>query len=518
MTWEVNGAYDNAKQLPEASPPRQPSAAPGDWEARLSNLRTMYDTREQQVQRLQEEVQQQAEDLDQLRSQLSAAEGEVADAAGQLTEAEAELGAQAALLEAQQAQISSLAQQLESAGQTHALLTPARQHGMESKAQDDGSGGAACYVQLPPESYPELQPGCCGDGGGAPGCCWWQCLGESCQEHPKRWAWAGVAAALLLVLLCATIIPTAHRNPAPRFTAAPALAAPGPSWVDLTVALDRPGVVSYLVVPTARMGETVAGTGSSLLALLQRGRVPGAVIYSASATSEALQSAGGEAVGLEQMAVACGWAAVGIARQNTTVSIVSVPGSAAAACAAPSNRAPHSGCGRCPRLEDGTAYTVLLAAAPPRGGHYSQVQAVAVQTGAAPGFITSTNPPYVVATNATAFEVHFQLRVPGTVRYAVQYAGTYVPYNQYELYFASLPPADGILRSLDPSAFAGGIVAAGELPVEAAGAWAVAELQPACVAGLCSLSMFALQPNTSYQARHSHHGLLCLCCAHLRSC
>jgi hypothetical protein len=446
----------------------------------------------------------QAAHLDRLRCELSAAEGDMAEAAAQLSEAEAELEQQAALLEAQAQQIHDLTQQLLEVQRCGGQGAAPLEQEMRGAGGDD-AGGEACYVQLPADSY---QPGCCGSGragagsdaaGGEDcGCCWWRCVAESWQEHPGRWVWGGVAAAALLVLLCATIIPARHRSDAPRWVLDPTVSATGSSWVDATLQLDRPGTVSWMAVPTGNLSSLVEGTDSTLLELLQAGSVPGDAIVAASSAVDALRRSQGRARGLEQLATACGWAAVEAGRRNATVSMLSVPGSAAAACRG-EDTAAHLRCSRCPRLLDSTAYTVLLVAAAPGGGDVGGVRALAAQTGASSGLITSTDPPYIANATAISFELHFKLQMAGTVRYVVQHASVTTPYQGSELYFAALPPAAGALLSVDPAAFLGGVVAVGEVEAAAPGEWTAATVQPPCAPPLCNLSLHALLPNTCYQ-------------------
>ncbi|GAB4820895.1 hypothetical protein N2152v2_007941 [Parachlorella kessleri] len=107
------------------------------------------------------------------------------------------------------------------------------------------------YVQLPPQqtnclSYQEYQ-----------GCGFWQALFDSLLTHRKRWIAGGAAALLLLlIILLATLIPASKRKKdpgpaAPQFLQAPVIAATGATFFDISVQLDQPAIISYMVFPTS---------------------------------------------------------------------------------------------------------------------------------------------------------------------------------------------------------------------------------------------------------------------------
>ena len=261
------------------------------------------------------------------------------------------------------------------------------------------------FVQLPAQSYAEHH-----------GCGFWQGLAEGVRRHPRRCAAAAAAlAALLLIVLCATLVPAAQRRRAlPRFQAEPAVAAAGASWVDLTVQLDRPGLVSWMAFRQADLNRRVPGRGATLLELLQAEAVRGNEVHAASAPGASLDPAGGDAVvaGLQAMAVACGWAPVLLGDTPSTVSVLSAAGGAAGACSAAGAGAPAR-CARCPKLSDGTAYTLLLAAASTGGRVRRGVQVVNAATGDASVNVNSLEPPYADNVTAAGFDLHFKLNAPG---------------------------------------------------------------------------------------------------------
>lgn len=262
------------------------------------------------------------------------------------------------------------------------------------------------FVQLPAQSYAEHR-----------GCGFWQAAAESVQRHPRRCAAICAAlAALLLIILCATLIPAAQRRrQLPRFQAAPSVAAAGASWVDLSVQLDRPGLVSWMAFRQADLNRQVPGRGgATLLELLQAESIGGAEVHAASAPGASLDPAGGSegAAGLQALAVACGWSPVAQGGTPSRVSVLSASGGAAGACSAAGAGAPAR-CARCPKLADGTGYTLLLAAASAGGRAVRGVQVLNAPTGDASVNVNSLEPPYADNVTATGFDLHFKLNAPG---------------------------------------------------------------------------------------------------------
>ena len=296
-------------------------------------------------------------------------------------------------------------QLIASGGSPYATPPQQQKRALAAAYQQHAPPAADSYLlQLPAQSYVEHQ-----------GCGFWQGLWEGAQRHPWRWAAAAAALLLLLlVILCATLIPAARRRAArPRFAAAPAVAGAGVSWVDLSVQLDRPGLVSWMAFRQADLGQQVPGEGRTLLELIQGSAVQGAAVFAASAPGASLAPADAPQAGLQQLAAACGWAPVpaGAAR----VSLLSASGGASAACAAAA--AAPGRCARCPKLEDGTAYTLLLVpAAAGASGSRGVGQGVAVlnaATGDASINVNSLEPPFADNATATAFDLHFKLNAPG---------------------------------------------------------------------------------------------------------
>ena len=353
------------------------------------------------------------------------------------------------------------------------------------QAQDSDS----VFVQLPVQSYAEYQ-----------GCGFWTPLTESLQHHPQRWALGTLAAALLLlILLLASIIPaTRHHTHAPQFTVRPTVAATGASWIDISLQLDQRGVVSWVLVKNSSLEELVNGTSASLSALLQSGDVSGETIYQASAEAASLESASScPQPGLAEMAVACGWAPVAAAGQDTVVSVLSVAGSAAASCTGGDAQA---ACARCPTLEDGTAYTALLVAATPSGKAVSSVLAVSGITGGSSVNVDSVEPPFVDNTTATAFTLHFKLKTAGTLYFAVAYDQLLAPFGTSGsvVFSNGVASSTAVVNAL-PSSFQGGIVANGSVAVEQPGQWLNVSVQPPCVSSqLCAQRLYGLQSSTAY--------------------
>lgn len=261
------------------------------------------------------------------------------------------------------------------------------------------------FVQLPAQSYVEHQ-----------GCGFWEGLCGGLQRRPWRWATAGAALLLLLlIILCATLIPAARRRAErPQFVAAPTVAAAGASWVDLTVQLDRPGLVSWMAFRQADLDQQVPGEGRTLLELIQDSAVEGAAVFGASAPSSSLDPAGLPKAGLQHLAVGCGWAPVPSA--SGRVSLLSASGGASAACTAATADSPGR-CAHCPKLEDSTAYTLLLvpATAGARGsrGVGGEVAVVNAATGDASVNVNGLEPPFADNATSTAFDLHFKLNTPG---------------------------------------------------------------------------------------------------------
>ena len=271
----------------------------------------------------------------------------------------------------------------------------------------------SCFVQLPAQSYAEHR-----------GCGFGQSLVETVQHHPRRWAACGATLALLLlIVLCATLVPAAQRRrQRPQFLVPPAVAGTGASWIDLAVQLDRPALVSWMAFRQADINQAVPGMGgTTLLELIQEEGVKAVAVYAASSAAASLDTGASPQPGLQQLAVACGWAPVG----NTTdssrgpaaarVSLLSAAGASAAACTAASAAASSPGrCARCPRLNDSTPYTLLLVAASAGSGAVGRaVQVVNALTGDASVNVNSLDPPYADNATATSFDLHFKLNSPG---------------------------------------------------------------------------------------------------------
>ncbi len=106
-------------------------------------------------------------------------------------------------------------------------------------------------------------------------CCrLWQAICDSLLLHRKRWIWGGAAAALLLLLiiLLATLVPASRNKgdsgPAPPgFLQAPVVSASGASYFDVTVHLDQPAIVSYMLFRSSdllqQVGERREGYAAS---------------------------------------------------------------------------------------------------------------------------------------------------------------------------------------------------------------------------------------------------------------
>lgn len=271
----------------------------------------------------------------------------------------------------------------------------------------------------------------------------WQSVKDSFWLHRKRWLLgAGAAALLLLIILLATLIPASKRRssgPAPpAFLQAPSIAATGAGFFDVAVQLDQPAIVSYMLFQSSDLLQQVAGTGSTLLDLIQAKGVSGAAVVDASAPAASLQPPAPQP-GLQQLSAACGWTPVLHGSQNQRVTLASVASAQSAACTAtdgehgagagaqalgvsfrtgagrvrplqgrsrqsgcylcgapaspsraPCTRTPHTRgrawpagaapaavqrrCARCPRIVEGTAYTILMVASTPSGDRVGEVQ------------------------------------------------------------------------------------------------------------------------------------------------
>jgi hypothetical protein len=279
-----------------------------------------------------------------------------------------------------------------------------------------GPTADSCLVQLPAQSYAAYQ-----------GCGFWQAVLDSFQRHPRRVAACTAALALLLIIvLCATLVPAAQRRRSqPRFLAAPTVVATGGTWIDVSVQLDRPSVLSWMAFKQADLGTQVPGLGSTLLQLIQDRDVEAQAVHAASsaAASMCAASGGGECraaassqlSGLQQLAVACGWAPVTNASGSSTVTVLSASeGGGSSACSATgSGLFTADRCARCPSLEGSTAYTLLLVAATARGVVGSTVQLVNVVTANSAVSSSSLEPPYAGNATATSFDLRFKLRAPG---------------------------------------------------------------------------------------------------------
>lgn len=268
-------------------------------------------------------------------------------------------------------------------------------------------------MQLPAQSYAEHQ-----------GCGFWQSatssVAEMVQHHPRRWAAAGAAVLLLLlIVLPATLVPAARRRRQRAvFLEAPVVAGAGATWVDLSVKLDRPSVLSYMAFRQTDLGSQVPGDGRTLLELLQQEAVNPAAVYGASAAGASLDPAAVPQAGLLQLAAACGWGPIANASNDGSlpaarVSVLSAAGASSAACSATALAEPAR-CARCPKLEDGTAYTLLLVAASRSGAHLSKVAVLSAVTGDSSVTVDSLDPPFIDNATETSFTLHAKMTTPGS--------------------------------------------------------------------------------------------------------
>ncbi|PRW56113.1 hypothetical protein C2E21_5268 [Chlorella sorokiniana] len=493
VTWETNNLFDYLKGLYQQGVEDAQQGAEFDseeWARRTAALRGLLRERDAEVAQLQRL-------LDEQGRQLAGREMEAAQQAQRIATLEQRICALLGQLEAAQAAAAAgVADRGELIGTAASPYAPPplQQKSQLAVAYQQYAQPAAAdsyFVQLPAQSYAEHQ-----------GCGFWEGLCGGLQQRP--WRLVAAAAALLLLLLiilCATLIPAARRRAErPQFVAAPTVAAAGASWVDLTVQLDRPGLVSWMAFRQADLDQQVPGEGRTLLQLIQDSAVDGAAVFGASAPSASLDPAGVPHAGLQHLAVGCGWAPVPGA--SGRVSLLSASGGASAACTAATADSPGR-CARCPKLEDSTAYTLLLApaTATARGGRGvgAEVAVVNAATGDASVNVNSLEPPFADNATATAFDLHFKLNAPGTLFYAVAYDTLLAPLGASQLAFrAAMPPSAAVI-SASPSGFVGGLVAAGNVLVSEAGQWATARVEPPCVGDLCQLSLHALQGSTAYR-------------------
>ena len=88
----------------------------------------------------------------------------------------------------------------------------------------------------------------------------------------------------------------------------------------------------------------------------------------------------------------------------------------------------------------------------------------------------------------------------GRVFYGIYYASFYAQYTQLLAAYALTPPsAEEVLGSRHGS-FEGALAAAGSLAVPQANTLVSGLVEPACFGALCQPSLYALPPNTDYQA------------------
>ncbi|KAL4457403.1 hypothetical protein ABPG75_012268 [Micractinium tetrahymenae] len=502
VSWAANTLYDYLRGLREAEAPVEIDSE--EWARRIGALRQLLHERDGEVAELQRLLEARA-------AELEAREGEVARQAQRIAELEARI----VELEGR---IRQLAQQLEGAQRAAQLAAvgtgrlPGGASGLGRHAvlqkQRVGSATAAYavvpppadsyFVQLPAQSYAEHQ-----------GCGFWQSLtssvAETVQHHPRRWAAAAAATLLLLlIVLPATLVPAAkRRHQRPAFLEAPVVASVGASWVDLYVKLDRPALLSYMAFRQADLGTQVPGDSRTLLELLQQEAVKPAVVYGASAAGTSLDPAAVPQAGLQQLAAACGWAPVANASKDGSlpaarVSILSAAGASSTACAATSAAEPGR-CARCPKLEDGTAYTLLLVAASTSGARLSSVAVANAVTGDSSLTVDSVDPPFADNATETSFTLHARMTTPGTLHYAVALDRLYAPWGASQVAYGQLTPSAAAVISASPSDFLGGLVAAGSVAVPAADEWVNVTVQPPCVGVLCSQSLWALQGGTAYR-------------------
>lgn len=98
----------------------------------------------------------------------------------------------------------------------------------------------------------------------------------------------------------------------------------------------------------------------------------------------------------------------------------------------------------------------------------------------------------------------------GTVFYGIYYASFYTQYTQLLAAYALTAPTSEEVLSSSPADFEGALAGSGSLAVPQANTMVSGLVQPPCYGALCQPSLYALPPDTPYQASdcfcftHSH--------------
>lgn len=93
-----------------------------------------------------------------------------------------------------------------------------------------------------------------------------------------------------------------------------------------------------------------------------------------------------------------------------------------------------------------------------------------------------------------------QANCAGKVFYGIYYASFYAQYTQLlAAYALAAPTAEEVLGS-SPESYQGALAGSGSLAVPQAKALVSGLVQPLCYGPLCAQSIYALPPDTDYQA------------------
>ena len=98
----------------------------------------------------------------------------------------------------------------------------------------------------------------------------------------------------------------------------------------------------------------------------------------------------------------------------------------------------------------------------------------------------------------------------GSVFYGIYYASFYTQYLQLLAAYSLAQPTSEEVLAGQASSFQGALAAAGRLEVPLANTATSALIEPPCSGAICQQSIYALAPDTAFQA--SQCCLCCTCC------
>eukprot|EP00775_Hariotina_reticulata_P010661 gene10661-10820_t len=355
----------------------------------------------------------------------------------------------------------------------------------------------------------------------------WAALKRSWRRHPCWWSSALfflLALALAIALPIVLIRPPVA--PAPAFLFTPLVQAASNNSLDISVAVSQGASVWYLIIPRAssKRRSLQAAASDALQAI--------------SAAELQAASRGWGLSALEAGASACGSVYIPGSTSNTTFTVLSQQGSTECVRqrVAAGTGQQRVSCSRCPLLQPGVTYDVLLAAVGMTGssGNVVVVQATTLPAwaGTAPslsgnssslvkgGSLTPSSnrlTSSVTSAGDNSFVLSFNLNTAGAVQFLVLQASLYSRFAQRYAVWDNVLADPAALMATPRSSFWHGLVAKGQINVDQGGTGVACTIgggtssscscntsvtctqEVACFGQLCDYSTSAVMSNTTYK-------------------